>query len=620
MCGIAGWVSYDSDLTTRRPVIEAMTATMSARGPDAGGIWVRRQVALGHRRLSIIDLEGGVQPMTVQTPTGPVALVYSGETYNFVQLRRELEQRGHQFRTASDTEVVLRGYLEWGEYVAERLHGMFAFAVWDARDEKLVLIRDRMGIKPLYWYPTPDGVLFGSEPKTILANPLARKAIDADGIRQAWVAVKRPGATPWQGMFEVEPGTTRTVDATGIRSRTYWKLSTVAHTDDRETTVARVRELVAGSVVDQLVADVPLCVLLSGGLDSSAITAFAAAELGRSGRRVRTFSVDLNNQADDFESDPLRAAPDAPFVKEVAEFTGSDHRDIVLSGADLSDPALRRSVISARDMPGWFGDVDPSLYVLFRAVRGESTVALSGESADEAFGGYSWFHDERYRNVPMFPWILQSELFSGEESDADRDSPPVMSKDVSDALDIGGYLGDEYATAAAAVEHLDDENPTEHRMRAFSYVHLTRLLPVLLDRKDRMSMASGLEVRVPFCDHRLIEYVYNTPWAMKSFDGREKSLLRHATLNLIPRSVAERKKSGYPTTHDQRYVATLQVQAKQALADRGSTLFDLVDRTWLQRAANVTPATMSRRMRAVLDQLVELYHFLDLYRPELKLS
>ncbi len=278
MCGMTGWVDFSRDLTRERAVIEAMTETMACRGPDAAGSWIRRDVALGHRRLAVIDLAGGAQPMVVSTPSGDVAMVYTGEAYNFTELRRELVAKGHTFETSSDTEVVLRGYLQWGEALADRLNGMYAFAIWDSRERKLVMIRDHMGVKPFYFYPTPDGVLFGSEPKAIFANPMAPREIDLNGFRKLIGPVTTSGTAVWKGMREVEPGTIVTVDERGIRERTYWRLESRLHIDDRDTTVANVRGLLDDIVRRQLVADVPECVLLSGGLDSSAITALSARE------------------------------------------------------------------------------------------------------------------------------------------------------------------------------------------------------------------------------------------------------------------------------------------------------------------------------------------------------
>ncbi|MFD4550165.1 asparagine synthase (glutamine-hydrolyzing) [Streptomyces sp. NPDC058466] len=613
MCGITGWVSFDRDLRAEATTLDAMTETMSCRGPDDRGTWAEGPAALGHRRLAIIDLPGGRQPMTAETPDGTVALVYSGETYNFTELRRELSDRGHRFSTDSDTEVVLRGYLEWGEELPERLNGMYAFAVWDGRHDKLVMIRDRMGIKPFYYYPTPDGVLFGSEPKAILANPLARARVRLDGLRELFAFVKTPGHAVWDGMHEVEPGTLVTVDRSGLGRRVYWRLETRPHTDDRATSIATVRSLLDDIVRRQLVADVPRCTLLSGGLDSSAMTALAARQLAEHGEKVRSFAVDFVGQADHFVADELRGTPDTPFVHDVARASRTDHQDIVLDSNALADPDVRAKMIRARDLPMGFGDMDASLYLLFQAIRAHSTVALSGESADEVFGGYLQFFDEEARRAETYPWLVRFGEHFGDDSD-------VLRPDLTNKLDLEAYIADGYRAAVAEIRRLDGESDFEYRMRRICYLHLTRFVRILLDRKDRASMAVGLEVRVPFCDHRLVEYVYNTPWSLKSFDGREKSLLREATADLIPRSVYDRVKSPYPSTQDPKYAIALQDHVKDLLASPSHPVFDLVDREAVQRAALRDTPQITQASRRGLERTLDLALWMDLYAPEVSLS
>lgn len=613
MCGITGWISYDRDLSTEAAVLDAMTETMACRGPDDRGTYVQGPAALGHRRLAIIDLPGGRQPMTADTPQGTVALVYSGETYNFGELRRELTDRGHRFGTGSDTEVVLRGYLEWGDRVAERLNGMYAFAVWDGRRDTLVMVRDRMGIKPFYYRPTADGVLFGSEPKAILANPLAPARVTLDGLRELFTMVKTPGHAVWDGIAEVEPGTVVTVDRAGVHRRVYWELETRPHTDDRAATVATVRSLLDDIVRRQLVADVPRCTLLSGGLDSSAMTALAARQLGEHGEKVRSFAVDFVGQTDHFVADELRSTPDTPFVHDLARTSGTDHQDIVLDAQALADPDIRAKVIRARDLPAGFGDMDASLYLLFRAIRDQSTVALSGESADEVFGGYLQFFDEEARLGRTFPWLVRFGRHFGDDAE-------VLRPGLLDALDLEGYVADSYRTAVSGVQRLDGEDDFEFRMRRICNLHLTRFVRILLDRKDRASMAVGLEVRVPFCDHRLVEYVYNAPWALKSFDGREKTLLREATADVLPRSVYDRVKSPYPSTQDPKYAAALQDQAKELLSSTGHPVFDLVDRDRLHRVAHRELPVHTQAERRGLERALDLAQWIDLYRPEIRLD
>lgn len=605
MCGITGWVDYSRDVRQERPTVDAMTATMACRGPDASGVWTDQNAALGHRRLAVIDLPGGTQPMSVSTPRGDVAMVYSGEAYNFTELRDALEKAGHRFTTSSDTEVVLRGYLQWGDAVADRLNGMYAFAIWDSRDRKLVMIRDRMGIKPFYFYRTPDGVLFGSEPKAILANPLAKRVVDADGLRELLVPVKTPKHAVWQGMCEVEPGTIVTADERGVRHRTYWRLESNLHTDDRDTTVGRVRELLDDIVRRQLVADVPECVLLSGGLDSSAITALSARELSEP---VRTFAVDFVDQAENFTPSPMRETMDTPYVHDVAKHVGSDHTDIVLDHNQLADLDIRRKVVGARDMPLGLGDMDASLYLLFKAIRQQSTVALSGESADEIFGGYRQFHDPKVQQTDAFPWIAIG--------DGPIDTTgEILTPAVRSAVDLDTYMRDRYTDAVAEVARLDGEDDFTHRMRVMSYLHLTRFVRILLDRKDRMSMAVGLEVRVPFCDHRLVEYVYNTPWAMKTYDGREKSLLRGATRDVLPESVVNRVKSPYPSTSDPQYGAAIQAHAKDLFGSGDDLLFSLIDPATLEHIIGLDPHNLAPVERTRIERVLDLAVWIDMYRP-----
>jgi asparagine synthase (glutamine-hydrolysing) len=611
MCGITGWVAFRRDLRAEQETVDAMTATMSCRGPDDRGTFSAEHAALGHRRLAIIDLPGGRQPMSVRTDQGPVAIVYSGETYNFTELREELAGRGHAFATDSDTEVVLHAYLEWGAGLADRLNGMYAFAIWDGRTERLVMVRDRMGIKPFYYSETADGVLFGSEPKAILANPAIEPTVTLDGLREMFGFVKTPGHAVWDGMREVEPGTVVTVDRGGVRTTRYWTLETRAHTDDQETTVGHVRELLEDIVRRQLVADVPRCTLLSGGLDSSAMTAIAARQLGATGEAVRSFAVDFVGQTENFVADEIRATPDGPFVHDVAAKSRTDHTDIVLDAEELADPAVREAVVRARDLPTGMGDMDASLYLLFKAIREQSTVALSGESADEVFGGYKQFFDPVAQQADMWPWLVAFQRHATEDAG-------MLTPGLTEALDMERFMRDSYATAVAPIQRLDGESDFEWRMRRICYLHLTHFVRILLDRKDRMSMAVGLEVRVPFCDHRLVEYVYNTPWSLKTYDGREKSLLRGASADVLPQSVVDRVKSPYPSTQDSRYVIALQRQAREYLAEPAHPVFELVGRDWLTRAVAQDELDMAGRFG--IERMLNLAVWLDMYSPVLKLS
>jgi asparagine synthase (glutamine-hydrolysing) len=545
MCGIVGWVDYERDLREQKPIVEAMTRTMALRGPDAQGTWIARHAALGHRRLSVIDLEGGAQPMHATEEGKAVAcLTYSGEVYNFVELRAELIRRGHRFTTRSDTEVVLRSYLEWGESFVDRLVGIYAFAIWDVRKEELLLVRDRVGVKPLFYHPFGCGVLFGSEPKAILAHPDVAPRVGLNGLRHVVSQFRMPGDAVYEGMHEVKPGHVVRVSRHGVTQRTYWKLEGYEHTDSLDVTIETIRGHLDRIMRQQTIADVPLCSLLSGGLDSSFVTAMAnRILLQRSGRAVHSYSVDFSDHGRAFVKDPYRDTSDTPFVREFVKQVNTRHTEVVLNDRELADMEVRRAVVDALDAAWFIGsDLFPSLYLLFKAVRENSTVALSGEAADEVFGGYRWFHTPETVNLDTFPWrrVAASKLDT------------LLSPDLSKELRLQEYEADCYAQALRAVPHIG-QTGREKRMREICHLHLVNWLPILLDRKDRMSMAVGLEVRVPYCDHELMQYVFNTPWSMKTFDGREKSLLRAAARDVVPDAILKRVKSPYPATQDPAY-------------------------------------------------------------------
>ncbi len=526
MCGITGWIAFDHDLTggAERAALAAMTATMACRGPDAEGRWVSRHAALGHRRLAVIDLPGGSQPMSVAEEARTLAtLTFSGEIYNYRELRHDLVGLGHRFRTSSDTEVILHAYLQWGPAFPARLNGMYALALWDPRIQELLLVRDRVGIKPLYYCPAGagPGVLFASEPKALLAHPAVEANVDADGLRELLCLAKVPGHAIYTGLREVRPGHLLKVSRRGISEERYWALETREHPDDLDVTVSTVRSMLEHIITRQTVADVPLCSLLSGGLDSSAITALAAHRPGH--KSIRSFSVTFDHHERDFVADLMHVDADQPFVRALADHVGSDHTDVTLATAGLMNHTNRRAALHARDLPSGLGDFDISALLLFRAVRQHTTVALSGEGADELFGGYFWFHDPQTVQADTFPWRAAIEVYTQAGFGDAPLSTRLLDPALIHTLDLPGYRRACYRDALADIAHLEHADPLERRMREVTHLHLTRFLQMLLDRKDRMSMATGLEVRVPFCDHELIEYVYNTPWSMKTFAGKRAS-------------------------------------------------------------------------------------------------
>ncbi len=565
MCGIAGWVDFSQQFDGHGGVIAAMTQALARRGPDDEGYYISEHVQLGHRRLVVVDPDGGRQPMLLRDESGTYVMVYNGELYNTEDLRAELKAAGRTFNGWSDTEVLLQSYRYWGDACVEKLNGIFAFAVYDTRRRRVFMARDRIGVKPLFYAKRGGGVVFASELKALLCHPDVEPRLGREGLSEIFALgpARTPGCGVFEGVDALRPGCCMTVDADGgIGVRPYWSLESRKHPDDFVTTAQTVRHLVVDAVERQLVSDVPLCVLLSGGLDSSAISSIAATAYRRDrGEPIRTFSIDYVDNDKNFRASGFQPNADAPWVKIVSDTLGTAHEICLLDTPELTDalfPAVR-----ARDLPG-MADIDSSLLLFSCWVKDRATVGLSGECADEVFGGYPWF----YKTAPAdtFPWSTRLDARLS-----------VFSKALTDCIQPREYVARRYAEACTETPKNPDDTPEEARMRTLFYLNLTRWMPTLLDRKDRMSMFSGLELRVPYCDHRIVEYAWNVPWEMKYYKEREKGLLRHALTGLLPDDVLWRKKSPYPKTHNPDYIEALRGLTQRLLNDTAAPIRPFID-------------------------------------------
>ena len=564
MCAIAGILDLFADGSTLQKMLE----TMARRGPDDRGIFQEPRCALLHTRLAIIDPEGGHQPMVLSHGGETYCLVYNGELYNTRQLRRELETLGHRFRGHSDTEVVLCSYAQWGEACVDRFNGIFAFAVWEQSRERLFLARDRIGVKPLFYACHNNGLLFASEMKTILAYPTMKARLDAEGARQ--LVMLGPGRMPGSGVFrdirELEPGCRAFWEKGSVSVQWYWYLRDREHTDSLPDTVEKVRYLVRDAIQRQMVSDVPVGTFLSGGLDSSIITAVCAGEMEKEGQLLQTFSLDYLNNDRYFRSSKFQPNSDDAYIRLMQEAVQSRHHWSVLTPEELM--ANLEAATIARDLPG-MADVDFSLLAFCRQIREHVKVALSGECADEIFGGYPWYRDPEIRAMEDFPWA---------QNTAQRRSLLLPS------LSAGAeeFVADAYRDACSRSDILPGQTPLEQRMKQMVNLNFYWFMQTLLERKDRMSMYCSLEVRVPFCDYRIAEYLYGVPWMYKDLGGREKGLLRQAVEGLLPETVLHRKKSPYPKTHDPRYEALIRERLNCLMEKGTSPLFSLMDRNALE--------------------------------------
>ncbi|MDT3429113.1 asparagine synthase (glutamine-hydrolyzing) [Paenibacillus forsythiae] len=574
MCGITGFIQWRGDLTQHSGLLVKMTETLANRGPDAAGTWISGPIAFGHRRLSVIDPENGAQPMIARHEDKVYAIVYNGELYNAPELKNELKQRGHEFRTQCDTEVLLHAYIEWGPDCAEKLNGIFAFAVWDSLREQVFFARDRLGVKPLFFSKADDSLIFGSEPKALLQHPKVRPLVGPEGLAEIFIVgpARTPGHGVYKDLSELRPGHAMIYSREGLRSYAYWTLESSPHTDSPEETAAKVRELLQDTLERQLVSDVPVCSLLSGGLDSSALSALAVDYYKRTGQgQMDTYSVDYVDNDKYFKSHSFQPGADGPWIKRMVDELGTRHHYVKFDTDELVE-ALDNALFS-RDLPG-MTDVDSSLYLFCREIKKDATVAISGEAADEIFGGYPWFHREEMLSSGTFPWAVAPKMRAS-----------LLSPEIREWIRPLEYLGDRYSDAVAETPKLEGETGKQKQMRVMSYLNITRFMPTLLDRKDRMSMGVGLEVRVPYCDHRLVQYVWNIPWEIKTVGGREKGILRKALEGVLPDDVLYRKKSPYPKTHNPGYLHAVRQQALTILDDPSSPILPLIDSAKIREIA-----------------------------------
>ncbi|SDJ44114.1 asparagine synthase (glutamine-hydrolyzing) [Salimicrobium halophilum] len=563
MCGIAGWIGEERE-DHRRDVVDRMTAKIAHRGPDDHQLWIGEAAGFGHRRLAVIDPSGGKQPMVRSFQGETYVLCYNGELYNTDEVRNVLQQKGWTFHTHSDTEVVLVSYMEWKEKAPEYLNGIFAFSIWETKRKRLFLARDRMGVKPLFFSELAKGFIFASELKALLVHPDMEAILDHQSLSEFFALgpSRTPGSGVFKGVYELKPGHAGFLENGSFRIFTYWTLKGKEHTDSFEETKERVRELFLEATRRQLVSDVEIGTFLSGGLDSSAITSVAAGMR----KDLPTFSIDYEDQASHFRKNDFQPDLDAPFIEKVSKAGGTSHTVCTASISDLVG-SLEQAV-ELRDLPG-MADVDSSLLWFSGQMKKHVTVALSGECADEIFAGYPWF----YRgNEGGFPWIR-----------SERDRQHLIRKEWKMRLPLEEYAKKKYEEITTEAPLSGEETVMEKRHKQLIYANMNYFMQVLLERKDRMSMGASLEVRVPFSDHRLVEYAYNIPRDYTFREGREKSLLREAFQGIVPESVRHRKKNPYPKTFHPDYTKAVCDWMGDIVSDGNQPLFDLFSRKHIKK-------------------------------------
>lgn len=581
MCGIAGWLNFNKDISNNEKIFNAMSDTLVRRGPDSGGAYITQNAALIHRRLAVVDPEGGAQPMYKAHNGHKYIIVYNGELYNSDELKNELTENGISFNSRSDTELVLSSYIVWGTKCLERLNGIFAFAIYDSHQQQLFCARDRAGVKPFFYHIGRDGFIFGSEISTLLCHPSVPHTVNANGIGEIFLIGpgRTPGLSAFAAISELKPGEYAVYDKSGLKKHTYWELKAAEHCDNAEDTAEHIRFLLTDSIKRQLVSDVPLCCFLSGGLDSSIISAVAAEEYKKSGLNLTTYSVDYTDNEKYFKANAFQPNSDDHYIDIMRRAVGSQHNKIVLDNNDVAD-ALYQSTL-ARSLPG-MAEVDSSLLLFCREVKKTHTVALSGECADEIFGGYPWYSNPDVLFAADFPW----------SGNTQTKSKLIIEKFLT--FDPTDFVYQRYLETVNSAPKTGMESEIDSRIKEVTMLNLKWFMQTLLDRKDRMSMYSGLEVRVPFCDHRIMEYAYNIPWEIKALGGREKGLLRKAFTEILPNEIIRRKKSPYPKSHNPVYINNVIGKVNALLSDNSAPIWEIANKAFVKEILDTEGSAFSR--------------------------
>ena len=572
MCGFVGVMNLKEDLISKKNILISMNDTLKKRGPDECGYYVDKNILLAHRRLIVIDPDGGKQPMTFYYNSNKYVIAYNGQIYNAEELRNDLKSHGFDFESHSDTEVLLKAYVLYKEDVVNKLNGIFAFAIWNEKDKSLFLARDHFGVKPLYYTYINNSLVFASEVKAILKFPNVKPELDEQGICEMFGIgpAHTNGITAFKNIFELKPANFMLVTDDGIHIKRYWKLKSKFHTDNFEQTCEKVQYLLEDAIKRQLVSDVPLCTFLSGGLDSSIITLYASEYCKENDLPpLSTYSVDYIDNDKNFQKTDFQPNSDNYYIDLMQSKLNTNHHVVMLDTPELAK-ALEDAMI-ARDFPG-MADVDSSMLLFCKNVKNDATVTLTGECADEIFGGYPWFFREDALNSGTFPWSI-----------AISERQQLLNPEIAKKVNLKEYIDYRYNESLEDVEILDTDTAETKEKRKISHLTLNWFMQTLLDRSDRMGMYNGFEIRVPFCDYRLVEYVWNIPWEMKALKGREKGLLRYIMKDKLPAEIVDRKKSPYPKTWNPTYLKAVKEMLSKIMEDKNAPINNLLNREYIMQ-------------------------------------
>lgn len=554
-------------------------------------------------------------------------IFYNGTLYNLPELKSDLISSGFYFDVPSrvnnidDSLVLIACFIKYGYDMVEKLNGAYSFAIWNENKNELFLVRDHFGIKPLYYTLIDNTMLFSANVKDLFKDSRVEPILNKQGMCELFGLgpAHTSGFTPFKNIFELKPAHFTIYNHSGLKTKKYWQLKSMPHKHSIGKTCEIIRDLLKDSIQNQInvnnVQNTPssLCTFLSGGLDSSIVTFYTANfykehDLGP----LNTYSVDYIDNDKNFVKTDFQPNSDSYFIKLAIKRFGVNHKTILLDTPDLAN-SLKDSIM-ARGFPG-MADIDSSLLLFCKKVQPHSNIALTGECADEFFCGYPWFFREDCLSSKTFPWSM-----------AIKERQNLLSPDVSSKIDLQDYIDYRYTETLKNVPRLEDDSPATAKMREITYLTLNWFMQTLIDRADKMASYSNMEIRVPFCDYRLAQYVWNIPWELKTLKGREKGLLRYAMKGLLPSEIIDRKKSPYPKTCNPTYLTCVKNMLSNIINNSQSPINYLIDKNYVQEildtdGRNFTHPWFGQLMTGpqLMAYLCQINMWLEEYNPKIEI-
>lgn len=618
-CRFVGFSNYKQDLSISKNIgiLKEMTNALNPSILGKNDYYISEHTNLGCKKLINKSEEHKNPSLQVKYHDNFYAIVYDGNLYNSKEIGESLIQNGYDVDFTNEAEIILKAFLFKGTSIFKKFNGVFSFAIWNEVTQELIICRDQFGIKPLYYAILEDTFIFSSEIKAILQYPGVKAKINKQGICELLGIgpAHTPGTCVFEDIYEIKPGHFGIWNKDGFKTICYWKMETQEHTDNFEITCKNIHNLLNDSIQKQLVSDVPLCAMLSGGVDSSLIVAYASQYLKEKGLPpLDTFSIDYVDNDKNFVKSDFQPNSDNYYIDLMLKEFNTNHHPIVIDTPELA--SFLEDAMIARDFPG-MADVDSSILLFCKYIKKQNfTVALSGECSDEIFAGYPWFFREDALKSGTFPWSI-----------AISERQNLLNTDIGKEIKLKQYIEQRYQESIQEIEFLDSDSKDTKEKRIISYLTIQWFMTTLLDRADRMSTYSGLEIRVPICDYRLVQYMWNVPWEMKALGGREKGLLRYVVKDLLPDEIVNRKKSPYPKTHNPTYLKAVKEMLIDIMNKPNAPINDLLNKKYILDIVNTDGKSFTRPWFGqlmtgpqLMAYLCQVNMWLEKYSPKIELT